>query len=540
MALPIDTELVETLGEGSFGTVYVARIKEGAIQRTVVLKVLKASWIDNEDILSRSKDEAALLARLNHDNIVKVEQLTTLQGRPAVVMEYVRGLTLDVIVKKSGAIPVGVVLQIVARVASALDAAYNKIPPGMDSPLRVVHRDIKPSNIILSVNGAVKVLDFGTARGEFGEREAETISVTLGSPRYMAPERFDGVNSGPAIDIYAMGVTFYELLGGRSMGRMPLNPDRHREKVDKALDALRPEKGGGKDLDELLNLIRDCLAYDHEARVGATEFRKRALKILSTLSGATITLDIFAETVVEPVWEERKKQPVIPLSQEDENLLKSPSASVSMVTGTRSGRSGLSGHSAASSIVVAAGGGRQVMLLLAGGLIAAVGGILFLKSMDKGDQPTLADPQEQISTPNSQNLAPGPITGPAEIAPEQGEEQEEEEEEDELPEAIDSSEATEPAPLTGSTSTTPQASSTPAARAEDNGPRVTITVGSSPSSATLVVGSERHALPKRGLSIPDRSQSVTIEFSDGATFDCQLEPVEGKAYFFRKDGSVCP
>ena len=112
MALPHDTELLETLGEGTFGTVYVARITEGAIQRTVVLKVMKANWVDNEDILSRSKDEAALLARLNHDNIVKVEQLTTLQGRPAVVMEYIRGLTLDVVVKKTGAIPVGVALQI--------------------------------------------------------------------------------------------------------------------------------------------------------------------------------------------------------------------------------------------------------------------------------------------------------------------------------------------------------------------------------------------------------------------------------------------
>jgi len=179
------------------------------------------------------------------------------------------------------------------------------------------------------------------------------------------------------------------------------------------------------------------------------------------------------------------------------------------------------------------------MLLLAGGLIVAVGGILFLKSMDQTEQPSSAAPQEQVSTPNSQNLAPGPITGPTEIAPEQEEIQGEEQEED-LSEDLDSAEATEDAPTTGSTPTVQRPQATPAAKTEDNGPRVTITVGSSPSSATLVIGSERHALPKRGLSIPDRSQSVTIEFSDGATFDCELKPVEGKAYFFRKEGSVCP
>ena len=133
MALPPDVELIETLGEGSFGTVYVARLEDGAIRRTVVLKVLKAAWLSNEDILHRARDEAALLSRLNHDNIIKVEQLSTLHGRPAVVMEFVRGLTLDQIVNRTGPLPVGVALQVVGRVAGALDAAFNKIPPGLPS-----------------------------------------------------------------------------------------------------------------------------------------------------------------------------------------------------------------------------------------------------------------------------------------------------------------------------------------------------------------------------------------------------------------------
>lgn len=546
MALPHDTELIETLGEGTFGTVYVARITEGAIQRTVVLKVMKANWVDNEDILSRSKDEAALLARLNHDNIVKVEQLTTLQGRPAVVMEYIRGLTLDVVVKKTGAIPVGVALQIVARVASALSAAYNKIPPGLESPLRVVHRDIKPSNIILSVNGAVKVLDFGTARGEFGEREAETRSVTLGSPRYMAPERFDGVYSGPAIDMYALGVTFYELLGGRSMGRMPLNPERHREKVETALDALRPEKGGGKDLEELLDLLRGCLEYDHEKRISAAEFRKRALAVLSTLTGGTITLDIFAETVVEPVWEKRTRKPVVPLNQgEGENLLDSPSASASIATNARSGqsgrsgRSGLSGRSAASSIVVAAGGGRQIAGLLFLGLLVAVGGLLVLKTLvSKPAAEPDVEPERAAVVAPGPLTAPPPVQEPSEVTDSQGDEEAEGAAEDEedptLSEEADSSEN-----ASASTAAAPQTRPSPPPPVE-SGPTVRITAASSPSKASLVVAGKRYPLPQRNLAVPDRAQTVTILFDDGTEIDCDLQPEEGKAYFFRKDSSACP
>ena len=536
MALPTDTELVETLGEGSFGTVYVARLKEGAIQRTVVLKVLKASWANNADIMSRSKDEAALLARLNHDNIVKVEQLTSLQGRPAVVMEYVRGLTLDVIIKKHGAIPVGVALQIIARVASALDAAFNKVPPGLEAPLRVVHRDIKPSNIILSINGAVKVLDFGTARGEFGDREAETRAVTLGSPRYMAPERFDGVNSGSAIDMYAMGVTFYELLSGRSMGRMPLNPERHTEKVQAALEALRPKKkGGGKDLDLLLKLLGECLAYAPEDRVSAAEFRKRALNILSQLSGATITLDIFAETVVEPIWERREQLAFVPLGGPGDGLLSETGSSASFISRSHaSQRSSLSGHSAASSLVFAAGGGRKVMVLLGGGLVVALGGILLLKHFvdtDPHPTPTEITPQTQavqnVDKPAFQADQPlktesdkieGESTDKTDTPP---------------PETVEplSSEKTQ---VQDSPPLKPAA--TPA-----KGPTVSVTIYAVPARGTTLKlnGNTYQKFPAK-IALPLGKHDSQVEFANGVAYDCDLKiKTDSKNITFKRSTKSC-
>jgi serine/threonine protein kinase len=520
MALPSNTTLVETLGEGTFGTVYVARLQEGAIERTVVLKVLKAAWADNQDILSRSKDEAALLARLNHDNIVKVEQLTSIQGRPAVVMEYVRGLTLDVVLKRHGAIPVGVVLQIVARVASALDAAYNKIPPGMDAPLRVVHRDIKPSNIILSVNGAVKVLDFGTARGEFGAREAETVSVTLGSPRYMAPERFDGVNSGASIDVYALGVTFYELLGGRSMGRLPLNPERQKAKIEKALEALRPKEGGGKDLDALLNLLKECLAYLPENRVSAADFRKRALKILSRLSGATVTLDVFAETVVEPIWENRKKSAVIPIGQDDEGLFADQGSGLSFATGTNSG---LSGHSAASSLVVAAGGGRKVLLLSSAGILLALGGLLALKAM----QTQTEEPQTNTTEPITKQKVSEPAATVEKTEPKA-------EETDEKA-AASSTEATQ-------TESPTRAVPSVANRSPElpKGDSIQFRMVSIPSKAQLQIGGKSFSLPASSNDLPAGDYATHLRFPSGTEFDCKVSVSEGKTLLFREKDKVCP
>jgi serine/threonine protein kinase len=521
MALPSNTTLVETLGEGTFGTVYVARLQEGAIERTVVLKVLKSAWADNADIMSRSKDEAALLARLNHDNIIKVEQLTSIQGRPTVVMEYVRGLTLDVVLKRHGAIPVGVVLQIVARVASALDAAFNKVPPGMEAPLRVVHRDIKPSNIILSVNGAVKVLDFGTARGEFGAREAETVSVTLGSPRYMAPERFDGVNSGAAIDIYALGITFYELLGGRSMGRLPLNPERQKAKIEKALNALRPKKGGGKDLDALLDLLKECLAYKPEDRVDASAFRKRALKILSHLSGATVTLDVFSETVVEPIWENRKKNAVIPIGQDDGGLFSDQISGLSVATGTQSG---LSGHSAASSIVVAAGGRRKVMLLLGGGVAVALGGLLILKAMQTPPPPPLPGPLTELAAQRTPQLPPSQTPSsqtPSSQLPTP-----------ELPEATTPSAEESKTPEPKQRTVVPQ---------RPKGDPIHFRMVSLPSGAQLQMGGKTFSLPNASSELPAGNYTVHLQFPSGITTDCSVSVSEGQTLLFREKGDkACP
>ena len=308
MSLPPDTELLETLGEGNFGVVYVARLREGAIARTVVLKVLKQHLAENDQALVRARDEAALLARLNHDHIVKVEQLTALRALPTVVMEHVLGLTLDRVLYERGPLPVGVALDIAARVASALDAAYFRVPPGEQSPLRVIHRDIKPSNVIVSVGGLVKVLDFGAARGDFADRLAQTQSMALGTPIYMAPEIFEGEAPDPSVDIYALGATLYELIAGAPLGTLSFKPEQHGRKLKARLEQLRPLDLTENAAGPLRELIGRALAYDPKQRPSAREFQAECRAYKRRL-GRTIPLDQWAETVIEPLYDQREPWP---------------------------------------------------------------------------------------------------------------------------------------------------------------------------------------------------------------------------------------
>ena len=294
--------------------VYLARLSEGALKRTVVLKVLKADWAHREEILTRARDEAVLLARLNHDNIVRVEQLTEVEGRPAVIMEHVQGLSVDHILRGHGPMPAAVAIDVASKVAAALHAAYTRVPPGDKKPLEVVHRDIKPSNIILSVSGAVKVVDFGTAHATFDAREARTSAITLGSPLYMAPECFDGAEADPTIDMYALGATLYEMLAGVPLGKLSVNPRKHKEKLDKRLSQLRtPELTESNPVTGAVrNLIERCLRYEPTRRPKAGDMRRLCMEFLRRMPRGS-TLDQFSAVVVEPLYNNREIKPPLPL-----------------------------------------------------------------------------------------------------------------------------------------------------------------------------------------------------------------------------------
>lgn len=259
---PLEVVLRHELASGTFARIYCAEAHApGGVDRIVSVKVLRAQWNESNELTARTRDEARLLARLRHRSIVRVEHLGQLDGRLAIVMEFVDGVDLHQLVESLRAegkrIPPRAALKIAAEVAAAMDAAHFGIPYGLDKPLQVVHRDIKPQNVMVSVDGEVKVLDFGTARSVQEHRAAQTHQLRFGSLKYMSPERREGDRGDLSGDVYALGLVLVELLANEWLPMLPLDAEEHDEVivgwVKRVAPPGMPNAAWGEALVELLS-----------------------------------------------------------------------------------------------------------------------------------------------------------------------------------------------------------------------------------------------------------------------------------------------
>ena len=187
--------IIEPLGSGGFGTVYLA--EDTWIDKRVAVKVPHRQGLDFGELLR----EPRLLASLNHPNIVTVITAEKQDNVFFIVMEYVPGDTLETIIATRGALDLGMVLDYTCQIANAVEHAHKQ---------GVIHRDLRPANVFVSEKGVLKVGDFGTSR--FLEIAAHGTTV-IGSPPYMAPEQFEG-RAVFASDLYSLGITMYQMLTG--------------------------------------------------------------------------------------------------------------------------------------------------------------------------------------------------------------------------------------------------------------------------------------------------------------------------------------
>ncbi len=204
-------ELVELLGRGGMGAVFLAR--DHVLDRTIALKFITASAnAPREHVVALTRQEARAAARLNHESITRVFDLDTYQGMPFLVMEHLEGQSLSS-VAEGGEFDALRATRIVADVARGLGHAHR---------LGIIHCDLKPSNIFLTKDGRAKILDFGLAtvlrvRGALGGSVASSASPAVaGTPRYMSPEQWRGQPLDGRSDLWALGVIFFELLTGRT------------------------------------------------------------------------------------------------------------------------------------------------------------------------------------------------------------------------------------------------------------------------------------------------------------------------------------
>jgi serine/threonine protein kinase len=191
------------LGEGGMGTVYQAT--DTLLQRLVAVKMLHPHLVSQASFMERFRNEALILARLNHPNIAVVYNFLRDNADYFMAMEYVEGDSLEALIRKAGALPPAIAAEVVRQGLEGMAHAHRK---------GVLHRDIKPANLMLTPEGTIKLMDFGIARVS-GEQRLTQANRIVGTLEYMAPELIEGQEPSPASDLYAMGVLLYELLSGK-------------------------------------------------------------------------------------------------------------------------------------------------------------------------------------------------------------------------------------------------------------------------------------------------------------------------------------
>ena len=195
--------LVDRLGEGAMGVVYLAR--DTALNRPVALKFPRFSEGDVEKgVRVRFYREAQAAAVIDHPNICPIHDIGDVDGQDFIAMGYVAGATLDETVHQLGPLDAAEACRIIRDVAQALHECHQH---------GVIHRDLKPANIVMNQRGTPIIMDFGLAAVENSDR-VTTDNQLLGTIRYMSPEQISGSRDdvGPHSDIYSLGATLYELL----------------------------------------------------------------------------------------------------------------------------------------------------------------------------------------------------------------------------------------------------------------------------------------------------------------------------------------
>lgn len=197
---------VEAVGSGGMGSVY--EVEHAELGKRFVLKILHDHLAARSDLVARMRNEWRALAKLNHPNIVQVTDAGQLpNGLPFYVMEKLEGCNLGQLIGKEGRIPPERAGALIVDVLDGLNAAHST---------GAVHRDVKPQNIFVVGGGRAKLLDFGIAK--LRDRAARVVTaggVSIGTPRYMAPEQAEGRAVDGRADIYAAGLVLYECIAGK-------------------------------------------------------------------------------------------------------------------------------------------------------------------------------------------------------------------------------------------------------------------------------------------------------------------------------------
>jgi serine/threonine protein kinase len=263
---------VEKIGAGGMGVVYLA--EDTVLKRDVALKMLRPTFKDEKN-KSRFFREAKILSQLNHPHIVTIHDFGMWKRNMYLVLEFLDGRNLLQILKQRGPLPASWLINALPQMMDALEAAHHE---------GIIHRDLKPSNIFcikqFGHSNFIKILDFGTAVS-LGQDFLDKITPTgevIGSPRYMSPEQIMGKEISPRSDIYALGITMYEILsgnppfGGDNMMSIFLS---HLYQPPKPIYSRMGDSD--PQIQNLQEIIYTCLNKNPEDRYGSIRELRKAL-----------------------------------------------------------------------------------------------------------------------------------------------------------------------------------------------------------------------------------------------------------------------
>ncbi len=212
--------LTQKIAQGGMAELYLADyLREDGFRKTVAVKKVLPHLADNRDFIDMFIREARLAALLQHPNVVQIADFGKIQNAYFIAMEYVNGKNLAEIMGflKKG-LPVDMALFLILKISSGLQYSHSRKDDKTGKPLNIIHRDISPQNILISLNGEVKLSDFGISKAT-SEPSLTQAGVIKGKLSYLSPEQAMGHEVNHQVDIYALGLVFYEILSGSRLYR---------------------------------------------------------------------------------------------------------------------------------------------------------------------------------------------------------------------------------------------------------------------------------------------------------------------------------
>jgi serine/threonine-protein kinase len=284
--------LIRRVATGGMGELFLAESDgPGGFSKEVAIKRLLPHLAADAKFTEQFLNEARLAALLNHPNVVQVFELGESDGAFFLAMEYVSGKSLrsvlDCLSKRGETLDPLLAARITADVLSALAHAHGLIKDGQK--LRIVHRDVSPENVLLSFDGAVKVVDFGIAKAA-DARGVTRVGAIRGKLPYIAPERLEGGASDPAVDIYGAGALLFEALEGTP----PFSAPSEAELLERIMKAPTPRLGDAAPA-MLAQIVQRALQRSPKERFASADSMAKALVDFIESTGRSVGAERIAE-----------------------------------------------------------------------------------------------------------------------------------------------------------------------------------------------------------------------------------------------------